>query len=381
MKKVNKRNGSFSQSRVIIFTIRRKLLMMFSVSLNLLFLVITTTALTGGERSPSYLSVRTLDHYGNAIQLGHAQEAAKRYGRPVVVAVVDRYEKDDADNTSTNRQEDEDEYSLPKDVKGKQSPSSFVMVVSVGKSPILHPIQLPLEESDKNSSSLIAMCFTGVKGDANWLLRKFQEFAADVWERYDTTTMSVPIVAHNVARILGKFFQKPEREEWQSALGLPGKHDSEDDNHSSWSRPLGVQTIILSSLDCQQRQGEPRLLIVEPSGRILNPTARTKSGNVSLGAIGKGSNKIEKKLLRQLKAKSECGFAKMDKDQPSSSSWEDNPPTYNECRDAIIRVLLEESSTNIAKDNGSYEHNRAVEIMVESYSSDLGKIERIVSKH
>jgi len=290
-------------------------LVVFSVSLGLLFLVIATTALSNGETSPSYVSVRALDHYGNAIQLGHAKEAAHRYGRSVVVAVVEVYDqKNSAEKISSRRPEEE--HHQEKETKGKPPPSSsFLMVVSFGNSPILHPVQLPIEAKDSGSSSMLAMCFTGVKGDANWLLQQIQKYAADVWERYDTSAMSAPIVAHVVARLLGRFAAQPEKQEWHSSLGLPGKQERDDDRQSSWSRPLGVQTMVLSlsshspksplSDISQKRLREPGLLIVEPSGVILNPAARSKSGQVSLGSMGKESEKMQARLLRLLRGKSQ----------------------------------------------------------------------------
>ena len=367
----------------MISTIHRKLVML-SVYQSLLFLAIFTTATRTGEASSSYVSVETLDHYGNAIQLGHAKEATRRYGRPVIVAVVIGCKQDDStENESAGRSEGEQQQFESQEIEDNRSRSSFVMVVSLGKSPILHPIQLPLETTGKTSPPFLAMCLTGLKGDAHWLLQKLQKFAAAVWERYDTDAMPVPILAHAVARILVKFAEKLEHEEWQSSLGLPGKHDRDDDRESSWSRPLGVQTIILSSSsyspksstspDYQQRQREPALLIVEPSGRILDAAATTKSGTLSLGAVGKECDQINERLIRLLRDNSQGESADMDKE--SCSSWEDYPPTSNICRDELIRILLEETTSSIS-DKDAAENHSVIDILVESYSSDRGKIER-----
>jgi len=351
-------------------------LVVFSVSLALLFLVIATTALSNGETSPSYVSVRALDSYGNAIQLGHAKEAAQRYGRSVVVAVVEVYdeEKNSTEKIKSSRRPGEEEE------QGKPpTSSSFLMVVSFGNSPVLHPVQLPIEAKDSGSSSMLAMCFTGVKGDANWLLQQMQKYAADVWERYDMSAMSAPIVAHVVARLLGRFAAQPEKQEWHSSLGLPGKQERDDDRQSSWSRPLGVQTMVLSLSShsskyvSQKRLLEPGLLIVEPSGVILNPAARSKSGRVSLGAMGQESDKMQSRLLRLLRGKSQDETSVGD--SSSSSAWEDLPPTHDRCQDALIRILLEETK-NINSDNGSSQHDIGGDIMVESYSPDRGRIER-----
>jgi hypothetical protein len=355
---------------------------MLSVSLALLFLVISTAALRNGETLPSYVSVRALDHYGNAIQLGHAKEASQRYGRSVVVAVVEVYEPKNSTKSAPSKRSEEGQHE-PEETEGVMSSSSFLMVVSLGNSPVLHPVQLPLEAEDDDSSSLLAMCFTGVKGDANWLLQQIQKHSADVWERYNTRMMSVPVVAHIVARLLGRFAAQPEKQEWQSSLGLPGKHDRDDDKQSSWSRPLGVQTMILS-LNSHSPQ-QPGLLIVEPSGRILIPAARSKSGQVSIAAMGKASDKIQERLLRLFREseRSVGGVTSSSVDRndgQSSSSWEDLPPTYDRCQDALIRILLEETvQTN--NDERSSQHHTGGDIMVESYSKNGEKIERRIFRY
>lgn len=374
----------------MIFVILRKLLL-FSVSVALIFLVIETTPLKNGETLPSYVSFRTLDRYGNAIQLGHAKESARRYGRSVVVAVIEISEQKNITEITPKRDHRQHK---SKGRTDKLSSLSFLMVVSMGKSPILQPIQLPLvdEEGSDDSSSLLAMCFTGVKGDANWLLQQIQKYSADIWERFLTSTMSASVAAHAVARLLVRFAAQSEKHEWQSSLRIPGKQDRDDYRQSSWSRPLGVQTMILSlssrqsssSAFCQQRLQEPRLLVVEPSGRITNPEARSKSKQVSLGAMGKGSDKIHARLLRLLRGKSDVetsdgGFSSSSPnnyDGLSSSSWEEHPPTHDKCRDALIQILLEET-TNIKKDNdSSHPDTGFYNIMVESYSPHVGQIER-----
>ena len=350
---------------MISFSVQKSVIL--SVSFILCFWAISTTALRKAETSP-YVSVRALDNFGNAVQLSHAKEAANRYGRSIVVAVVDVYDQKNC---------------TMKIPKNQQLSKSFLMVVSMGTSPILHPIQLPVREHEKDSPPFLAMCFTGVKGDAIWLLRQVQKYVTDVWERYDESTMSAPDIAYVVARLVGRFAAHPEKQEWQSSLGLPGKRDRDDSRQSSWSRPLGVQTMIASLNSClpsrsfshdgQQRVRHPGLLIVEPSGIILNTPARSKSDQVFLGAMGKGCEKIQERLLRLFQRNSLNGMSAGDSSvaaerlDDASSSWEDIPPTYEECRDTLIRILLEETvSDNDAGGN----------IMVESFCLDKGEIER-----
>ena len=329
---------------------------MATVALSLLLLTVPypSTALSsnGQSKAPdTYISVRALDSYGNAVQLSHAKEAARRYGRPVVVAVVQGTSNEPSNNSTETKPAE-----------------SFLMVVSMGTAPILHPLQLPLQDADESDTQapMLAMCFTGVKGDANWLLQQLQQHVAGVWERYGISSMSAPSIAHVVARLLGRFAGQPEKREWQSSLGLPGKRD-EDDRQSSWSRPLGVQTMILSLADSQDNPG---LLIVEPSGRILNPSVQTDT--VSLGAMGRGSDKLQEQLARLLRGELEIG-------DDASSSWEYLPPTYDQCQDALIRVLLDEiATTNGANDGNNPSSSSSVggEIMVETFSPESGKIKR-----
>jgi len=356
-----------------------------SILFALLCLMTVITVLSNGESSSSYISVRTLDYFGNAVQLAHAKEAAQRFGRSVVVAVVQVHEQEnEIEKIPTIRLEEKNDQHHPTLIDGKLPLSSFVIVVSLGKSPILHPIRLPSETKDINSSSLLAMCFTGVKGDANWLLHKVQKHAADMWERYNTFVLSPPFAAHAVARLLGRFTAQPEHQEWQCSLGLPGKQNSDNDRQSFWSRPLGVQTMILSlssysptstlSAVYNHRLRDPGLLIIEPSGRVLNPIARSDSGEVSLGAMGKGCKKIQARLLRLLqgnmKGKMNC----------SSSSWGNLPPTYDRCQDMLIRILLEETA-NVNCERISRGDNTGGDIIVESYSTGQDKIKRRIFRY
>jgi hypothetical protein len=359
--------------------IRQPVVSFFGIAYYVIFLLsllLSLSCCVGGEKSssPSYISSRALDKFGNAVQLGHAKEAALRYGRSVVVAVV--------------------ENGCPSSSSSSSSSSSFLMVVSLGKTPVLRKIQLPLsaEECGKDTTTtsspppFVACCFTGVKGDANWLLQQIQKYFSEVWERYDMATqLSTPTIAHVIARLLGRFSGQSEKQEWQSALGLPGKNERDEDRrrYSSWSRPLGVQTMIIS-LQSSSLSNEPGLLLVEPSGRILNPVAKSKSGLVSLAAMGKESDKIESRLLSLLQGKQQKGknpisilSATKDKDSSSSTSWEEFPPTLETCRDTLIRVLLEEATTtNNGSSSNEQQDNNGGDIMVETFSSDRGQIEQ-----
>jgi 20S proteasome alpha/beta subunit len=208
------------------------------------------TASSSGSPS-SYTSVRALDQFGNSVQLKHAREAADRHGRLVVAAAGN-------DNT--------------------------VVVVSLGNRPMVHSITLPTRDNnDEDDSHHLALCCTGVKGDANWLIAQVQEHVARIWERYNHHPYS-PAIAHLVARLLGSFGGEDVDQEWQSSI----RRESVE-----WARPFGIQTMILSTQD-------PFILMVEPSGRVLATTTKRKKDKKTSSwcAMGKESDVVQEKLSR-----------------------------------------------------------------------------------
>jgi hypothetical protein len=396
----------------------------------------STTTVAGDTSSSSYISVRALDEFGNAVQVSHAMEAAQRHGRLVVAAVVHNNNNNYKSNpltdddmilktTTTKTDGDNNDVDMS-DGKNKgittttnvvpqssastsSSKSSFIVVVSVGNTPVVHSIRLPLQDevdtassSSSSSSSMLAMCCTGIKGDANWLIGKVRRHIAEIWESYNhSNNVSAPSIAYLVARILGRFANHQEKSEWQSSLGLPGKHESKEQRQqqSNWARPLGVQTMILSSslssssLSSSSTSTSTKrdtisipppppdgLLLVEPSGRILTPTAHSSSGRVSVAAMGKDSEKIQARLMELFRPtinnsghETDTGgstFHRSSSSLPSSpptllSSWEEHPPASVEvCRDTLIRIILDElvtTSSRVGSTSG--------ELVVESFSS------------
>jgi len=212
--------------------------------------------------------MRALDQFGNSVQVKHAREAAIRHGRLVVAA------KSNNDSSSTQGE---------------------IVVVSVGDRTLVHSLALPLslpltaENEDDNNSGMVAICCTGIKSDADWLIRHIQSYIADVWCRYDHHTMSTTAMAHWIARLLVSYEQNDLDEEWQSAT----QKRTIKRASASLSRPLGVQTLFLSS----RNESGPQLLLVEPTGRVL--TADT-SKDLSFLAIGKQSDAIKVQLLRSV---------------------------------------------------------------------------------
>jgi hypothetical protein len=228
--------------------------------------------------------MRALDKFGNTVQLKHAREAALRHGRLVVVAC-------------SREMEDE---------------GMGVVVVSVGNRPILSSLTLPLasidhqqqqqQPSSSSSSSqagAVAMCCTGIKSDADWLTKHMQEYVAKVWERYNLHPMSTSALAHWLARLLTSY-QLDDNDlddEWQSSISRTRRRGQEDELESSLSRPLGVQTILLSTsgLVHKRASNNPALLLIEPTGRVFRADTTT---SFSFLTMGKQSDKLKEALLR-----------------------------------------------------------------------------------
>jgi 20S proteasome alpha/beta subunit len=234
------------------------------------------------EMMSSYTSMRALDKFGTSVQLMHAREAAARYGRLVVAARCHPLSVSDA---------------------------ASVVVVSVGNHKMVRSITLPLsadrQTSDKKdnkgtNSGFVAICCTGVKSDADWLIRYMQRYAANVWERYDHHPMGTSALAHSISRLLGSYQDDDLEEEWQSAIGRQNKKNAQDQLESPLSRPLGVQTLLLST---DSGRDEPNLLLVEPTGRVFK--AETTEF-FSFVTMGKQSDILNERLLRStLKTPSE----------------------------------------------------------------------------
>ncbi|KAL3934647.1 MAG: hypothetical protein SGARI_003299 [Bacillariaceae sp.] len=201
------------------------------------------------------------------------------------------------------------------------------------------------------------MCCTGIKGDANWLIRQIQKFSASVWERYNLPQMSTPSIAHVVARLMGRFAGYSEKDEWSTTIGLPGSQERDDDEENrsaSWARPMGIQTMILSTAPSST---VPSLLQIDPSGRILTPLAKSSSGHVSVAAMGRDSDKIQRRLMNLFERSGENNRA----------SWDERPPSIEECQESLQKILLEE--TNV---KGSGKES----VAVETFSSSTGRLIR-----
>jgi 20S proteasome alpha/beta subunit len=214
---------------------------------------------TNDSPSSSYTSVRALDKFGQTQQLTNAREAALK-GRQIIAA----------------------------------SNGVATVVVSQGNQAILHSINLPILSTsgdDDEREHVLAICCSGIKGDASWLISQVQQYVAKVWERYNHHEVSSPAIAHYMSRLLGSFLQMHDVDnEWQSGLRR---------ETAEWARPLGIQTMIVSSND-------PYILILDPSGRITKSRHESKN-KWSFAGIGMNRELVHDKLSALAKEEKDLG--------------------------------------------------------------------------
>lgn len=185
----------------------------------------------------NYIAVTALDKYGNSVQLQHAQEAATRYGIPVVAATC----RDGVVVVSIRRIRPE-----------ISTPHSLIQTLS------LHPPH-------------VGIVCAGLKADAKWLISFLRDQRKHIWETFDLNNLSMKRSQDVIAQALLTFMGYNRDKELHDGLAV----DSED----SWARPLGVQTMILSH--------DGPITLVEPSGAIRHYHAL---------AIGKKCQECNEKL-------------------------------------------------------------------------------------
>ena len=94
---------------------------------------------------------------------------------------------------------------------------------------------------------------TGVKADARWLVKTLQQYMMR-----SSATRSV----HATKQALLSFMGYDRSQEWHDGVGpVVVERDDEDDNGEvKWSRPLGIQTILIST------RAAPHSTFLDPSG-------------------------------------------------------------------------------------------------------------------
>lgn len=200
----------------------------------------------------SYTPVTALDKYGHSIQLQNAREAAARHGRLIVAA-----------STASNEE-------------------TVVISVYTPKMGLLHHsktdgvLQKLWTDESKNNDAPCHLACTGVKADATWLIQTMRQYAKRVWDRYDIASISQERMTQALSRTLVEFMGYNRAREWQDGVGV---EKSGGDDASSWARPLGIQTLIISP--------SSPIVLVEPSG-----VAQTHE----YVAIGKDSSAVMRAL-------------------------------------------------------------------------------------
>ncbi|CAB9522144.1 expressed unknown protein [Seminavis robusta] len=207
---------------------------------------------SSSTETPSVVSVRALDEFGNSEQIQNARKAASLHGRLVVAA------RDSSQNCTIVLSLLEDHSPL--------KPSSILLEDAYSR-------MLQLLHNDPEHK--LAMVCSGLRGDANWLLERVRAYSHRVWTRYNVFLGSSG-AAHAVSQYMQRFWGFPEDAEWTPQLLL----QEWKGNQGSWSRPLGLVVMIVSS-------SLPYIFVVEPSGIIQQYSAF---------AMGKYSDSVLEKL-------------------------------------------------------------------------------------
>jgi hypothetical protein len=242
-----------------------------------------------------YLSIRALDGYGEAIQLKHAARAADR-GRLVLGLV---------------RPQDECIWIVsPRKTHHRHHRCHDKR--SLLAQAVTSVIPLTVEDDDDASSKIrspaVYVVFSGVKGDAEWVLRELREYAKFVAERYAEYAPSD--MAGTVSDLVRSFWQYGEPNEngnnrnqddksssslayqspiWESLIRGENFHFRSPEasrRNYAWARPLGIRTMVIS-FHSHHPHPIPELELVEPSGIILQTSKMAVMGQKSEELLSK----------------------------------------------------------------------------------------------
>lgn len=284
-------------------------------------LLVQLSAASSSPQTPasSYESVRSLDQYGNAVQLQYARAAADKQGRLIVAIAREKCIWVVSEMPKTR----------PHQRRAKKH--------SGGREPLLKAVTSPEPSTVIHKSTMTApavyMVSTGIQADAVWLLEQMQTYGKNVAEKYGA--YSPTGMAGVVSALKRKFWGYDDDDIWQGdayrTTVLQG------DNDDSWARPLGVRTLVVS-FPRPNIQG-PVLELVEPSGIV-------QRGN--LFCIGKYNEIVQTELIK--KSKSSSSVEKVSDDdlearllEAFSSALDHNEPLQLEIvsADGIERRILQ----------------------------------------
>lgn len=131
--------------------------------------------------------------------------------------------------------------------------------------------------NDKNSkTATMGIVCTGVKADAKWLIQTLRDYQKRNWETYDLTGLSMKRCQEAMTQMLLSFMGYKRDQELHDGLAVVADKDDR------WSRPLGVQSLLMS-----YGKKSASISLVDPSGAVQEVAAQ---------AIGRDSAEINAKL-------------------------------------------------------------------------------------
>lgn len=272
--------------------------------------------------SSSYESVRSLNSYGNAVQLQNAAAAADQQGRLIVALQLfhNNYAQRPLPSPSSSSEAISDDNGDDCDAGQQpllrsQQPSSIWIASPVTPRPAHHR---PHAADDSSSSRLLqavtttsAVCCylvcTGVQADAAWLLQQLRTYGRNVAERYggggdsnDSSRNSQQLASlSTVASALKRRFWGYDNKQCWLPNGYAAMlMDDGEEKMPSWGRPLGIRSILIRSTEnASSLHGDKSLVLelIEPSGIVTNIVDTLEFPCV---CMGKCSDRMQKELVK-----------------------------------------------------------------------------------
>jgi len=212
----------------------------------------SSSTLNEATSAPLYKSVAALDQYGNSEQLQNAMLASSLYGSPVIA-------------TMSYKEGSVSVFSLCEPLNGVKSRPEYDKSIQI------------VTSSDDEVSTITALVCSGLKADANILLRILRDYASRLWERYDCIP-DCHQISNALAGVLLSFMGYSTDDEPIPFVS----HEFE------MARPFGVHSLVLGiKPGCK-----PFIQSVDPSGVRRSWSAL---------AIGRGNQEANQKLRKLYK--------------------------------------------------------------------------------
>ena len=206
---------------------------------------------TSSSSSNYYESVRSLDEYGNAVQIQHAQAAADQRGRLVLAM----HHNEQVWIVSPARPALSTGHYL------RPPQSSCGLLEPVTTAPLKAVADMELTTTSTTAAA-VYLCCTGVQADAHALLQHVRRYAATVAERYNNHAPQS--LAYAVAQFHRQFWGYSPEGTWTTTVA---NLQQQQQQQPSWGRPLGVRSLVVT---CGRPNGGSgvQIQLVEPSGLI-----------------------------------------------------------------------------------------------------------------